>query len=211
MSQGMTPEFALGYRALMLDGVLREAECTKRVIGAVPDAKADYRPDPNARTAKELMWHLANTDVQFLDGIADLNFGMESRTKAADRSRNRGLVRREPQAGRGPCAGDDTRATADTGWILRSVQFARCAVSRVSQQPQHSSPRRTGDVSAAHGIESAFDLRRQLRRAVRSPGSGRGRGVSRVAHENLQAALRGRLSPFGRCHFPLPNIAFTTC
>jgi len=78
MSQGMTPEFALGYRALMLDGVLREAECTKRVIGAVPDAKADYRPDPNARTAKELMWHLANTDVQFLDGIADLNFGMES-------------------------------------------------------------------------------------------------------------------------------------
>src|SRR5215467_6675222 len=73
MSQAMTPEFALGYRAMMLDGVLREAECTKRVIGAVPDAKADYRPDPNARTAKELAWHLANTDVQFLDGIADLN------------------------------------------------------------------------------------------------------------------------------------------
>lgn len=78
MSQGMTPEFALGYRAMMLDGVLREAEITKKVIGAVPDAKADYRPDPNARTAKELMWHLANSDVQFLDGIADLKFNMET-------------------------------------------------------------------------------------------------------------------------------------
>jgi uncharacterized damage-inducible protein DinB len=78
MSQQMTPEFVLGFRAVMLDGFKREAETTKKVISAVPDAKADYRPDPNARTARELMWHLANTDVQFLDGIADLNFKMES-------------------------------------------------------------------------------------------------------------------------------------
>jgi uncharacterized damage-inducible protein DinB len=76
MSKGMTPEFVLAYRAMMLDGIQREAETTKRVIGAVPDAKADYRPDPNARSGKELMWHLANTDIQFLDGIADLNFSM---------------------------------------------------------------------------------------------------------------------------------------
>jgi uncharacterized damage-inducible protein DinB len=78
MSQGLTPEFALGYRAMMLDGVLREAEISKRVIAAVPDAASHYKPDPNARTAKELAWHLANTDVQFLDGIADLKFNMHN-------------------------------------------------------------------------------------------------------------------------------------
>jgi len=78
MSQGMTPEFAAGLRAMMLDGIQREAECTKRVIAAVPDHKSEYRPDPNARSAKELAWHIANTDVQFLDGIADLNFKMEN-------------------------------------------------------------------------------------------------------------------------------------
>src|ERR1700756_2727668 len=78
MSQGLTPDFILGYRAMMLDGIAREAECTKRVIAAVPDAKSDYRPDPHARTAKELAWHIANTDIQFLDGIAALNFKMES-------------------------------------------------------------------------------------------------------------------------------------
>ena len=78
MSHGMTPEFVLGYRAMMLDGIAREAECTKKVIAAVPDAKSDYRPDPHARSAKELAWHLANTDVQFLDGIADLRFDMAS-------------------------------------------------------------------------------------------------------------------------------------
>lgn len=77
MSQGMSPEFVLGYRAMMLDGFAREAECTKKVIAAVPDAKSDYRPDPHARTAKELAWHIANSDIQFLDGIADLKFSME--------------------------------------------------------------------------------------------------------------------------------------
>lgn len=76
MSQGMTPEFALAYRAMMLDGVAREGEITRKVIAAVPDDKSDYKPDPHARSAKELAWHLANTDVQFLDGIADLNFKM---------------------------------------------------------------------------------------------------------------------------------------
>jgi len=76
MSQQVTPEFVLGYRALMLDGFKREADTTRKVLAAVPDAKSDYRPDPNARTAKELAWHLANTDVQFLDSIADVKFTM---------------------------------------------------------------------------------------------------------------------------------------
>jgi len=78
MSQGMTPEFAQGYCAMMLDGIQREAEVTKKVIAAVPDDRSDYRPDPHARTAKELAWHIANTDVQFLDGIADLKFTMQN-------------------------------------------------------------------------------------------------------------------------------------
>jgi uncharacterized damage-inducible protein DinB len=76
--QGMTPEFALGYRQLMLDGVTRELEITKKVLAAIPDDKSGFRPDPQARTAWELAWHLANTDVQFLTGIADLNFKMQS-------------------------------------------------------------------------------------------------------------------------------------
>ena len=72
----LTPEFAAGYRSMMLDGILREFEITKKVLAAIPDAKSDYRPDPNARSAWELGWHIANTDVQFLEGIADLNFKM---------------------------------------------------------------------------------------------------------------------------------------
>jgi uncharacterized damage-inducible protein DinB len=76
--QGLTPEFAAGYCHMMLDGVTRELEITKKVLAAIPESKKDYRHDPNGRTAWELAWHLANTDVQFLDGIADLQFKMES-------------------------------------------------------------------------------------------------------------------------------------
>lgn len=73
-----TPEFALGYRQLMLESLAGELELTKRVIAAIPDAKSDYRHDPHGRTAWELAWHLANTDVQFMNGIADLKFTMQS-------------------------------------------------------------------------------------------------------------------------------------
>jgi uncharacterized damage-inducible protein DinB len=75
---GFSPDFAAGYCHMMLDGVTRELEITKKVLAAIPDAGKDYRHDPNGRTAWELAWHLANTDVQFLDGIADLEFKMES-------------------------------------------------------------------------------------------------------------------------------------
>jgi uncharacterized damage-inducible protein DinB len=75
---GPTPEFVMGYTAMMLDGLAREAEITKRVIAAIPEGKRDHKPDPHARTAWELAWHLANTDCQFLDSIADQKFNMSN-------------------------------------------------------------------------------------------------------------------------------------
>lgn len=76
--QGPTPEFVVAYRHMMTDGLQREAEITKKVFAAIPDDQSSYKPDPHARTAWDLAWHVANTDVQFLDGIADLKFTMES-------------------------------------------------------------------------------------------------------------------------------------
>jgi uncharacterized damage-inducible protein DinB len=72
----LTPEFAATYRDLMIEGFRREAETTKKVIAAIPEAKSDYRPDPHARTAKELAWHIAASDVHFLESILALKFEM---------------------------------------------------------------------------------------------------------------------------------------
>ena len=74
----VTADFALGYREMMLQGLANEVQTTRKVLSAIPEGKKDYRHDPNCRTAWELAWHLANTDVQFLDGIADGKFNMES-------------------------------------------------------------------------------------------------------------------------------------
>jgi uncharacterized damage-inducible protein DinB len=61
---------------MMLQSFSNEVQTTKKVISAIPENKRDYRPDPHARTAWELAWHLANSDIQFLDAIADLKFSM---------------------------------------------------------------------------------------------------------------------------------------
>lgn len=79
----VTPDFALGYREMMLQGLAREVETTKKVLAAIPEDKKEYRPDPKARSAWELAWHIANSDVQFLDGIADGQFSMESPDEAS--------------------------------------------------------------------------------------------------------------------------------
>ncbi len=81
--QGPSPEFAIGYRDMMLQSLLNEMQTTKKVIAAVPDGKLDYRPDPKARTAGELAWHIASVDVQFLEEIAEGAFRMEPRFKEA--------------------------------------------------------------------------------------------------------------------------------
>ena len=83
----LTPEFVMGYRAMMLNGLTNEVEITKKVLGAIPDAKRDYKPDPQARTAWELAWHIANSDRQFLEGIADLNSTWAPRHRRTSRRR----------------------------------------------------------------------------------------------------------------------------
>lgn len=77
----LSPEFAVGLREVMLQGLAQEMEITKKVLSAIPEDQRDYRPDPKARTAWELGWHLASTDVQMTSEVADQKFDMEPRFK----------------------------------------------------------------------------------------------------------------------------------
>ena len=70
---GFSPDFAVTFRALMLDVLGREAEVTARVLAAVPDTQCNYRPATESRSAAELAWHIA-ADVWFLEGIARREF-----------------------------------------------------------------------------------------------------------------------------------------
>ena len=77
----ISKEFALAYRDMMVADLKREMETTRKVIEAIPDGKRDYRPDPKARSAWELAWHIACVEVQFAEEIAEGAFKMEERYK----------------------------------------------------------------------------------------------------------------------------------
>ena len=131
----LTPDFALGYRALMADGFTREVETTKKVLAAIPDGKKDYRPDPNARTAWELAWHLANTDVQFMDGIADLEFKMAARSEAEKPKTVAELVTwydKNTKRCFGPNSRLVGRAIGNAGQFYGRIQLAGSALSGIS-------------------------------------------------------------------------------
>jgi len=79
--RGTPPPLSLAMRQSMLQGLAREMETTKKVLAAVPDEQRDYRHEPKARTAWELAWHIASSDVQMTDEVADRKFVMEPRFK----------------------------------------------------------------------------------------------------------------------------------
>ncbi len=79
--QGLTPEFVVSYRDMTLMGLTNEMQITKKVLAAIPDGQRDYRPDPHARSAWELATHIANVDIWFANGIADLKFAAEEESK----------------------------------------------------------------------------------------------------------------------------------
>jgi uncharacterized damage-inducible protein DinB len=60
-------KFLLGMALPRLD---LEHQTTKRVIEAVPLDKGDYRPDPNAKSAVELAWHIVAAEQRFLSGVS---------------------------------------------------------------------------------------------------------------------------------------------
>jgi len=73
-SPSFSPEYAIGFRNMLLPAIAQEREITRNVIAAVPDTKHDYRPDPKSRGPMELATHIVESEVWFLNGIADQKF-----------------------------------------------------------------------------------------------------------------------------------------
>jgi len=56
---------------LLLGTLKNESRITKSVLAAVPNVNLDYRPDPYAKSANELLRHIASADNFFLKSVAD--------------------------------------------------------------------------------------------------------------------------------------------
>ena len=56
-------------------GLLKsESRTTRSILAAVPNVNLDYRPDPCAKTASELLRHIASADNFFLKSVVDGEF-----------------------------------------------------------------------------------------------------------------------------------------
>jgi uncharacterized damage-inducible protein DinB len=72
----MTPELGKQLCKLFSDTMQGEAKTTKKVIQAIPEDKKTFKPEPKARSADELAWHIASSEMWFLDGVIKGEFPM---------------------------------------------------------------------------------------------------------------------------------------
>jgi uncharacterized damage-inducible protein DinB len=69
----------------LLDFYLPRLQCeqaiTKRILSAVPPGKSDYKPDPKCMSALKLCWHIAGTEMWFLDAVIEHVFKDDDRSE----------------------------------------------------------------------------------------------------------------------------------
>ncbi len=70
----MQHEHATVLQNFCISMLERESKTTRKVIAAIPEGNRDYKPDPSSRSAFDLAWHLAHSDIFFLEGIANGQF-----------------------------------------------------------------------------------------------------------------------------------------
>lgn len=70
----MTPEQAVGLRDYFVSSLRNESQTTARVLSAVPDDKASYKPHDACMSAQDLTAHIATVDQWFLESVAEGSF-----------------------------------------------------------------------------------------------------------------------------------------
>lgn len=70
----MNPAEAKSIANMLIEGIEREYETTKKVIAAVPQNQLDFKLGEKGRTMRELAWHLIASEAWFGEGIARRDF-----------------------------------------------------------------------------------------------------------------------------------------
>jgi len=72
----LTPDNVTVVLQTLLPALDREHQTTKRVIEAIPDAKADYTPDAVSKSAIDLAWHIVTAENRFLEAVINGQFDL---------------------------------------------------------------------------------------------------------------------------------------
>jgi uncharacterized damage-inducible protein DinB len=74
MAQPTPEQASFALQTIWLPAFASEHPITKGVISAIPQDKADYRPDAVAKSGLDLAWHIVAAEIMFLDAVADGRF-----------------------------------------------------------------------------------------------------------------------------------------
>src|ERR1700726_948958 len=75
----LQPEQAMLALHMALPAIQREHQTTRSVIEAIPLNNGDYRPEPVAKSALELAWHIVAAEHRFYSGVAAGEFDFTPR------------------------------------------------------------------------------------------------------------------------------------
>jgi len=79
----LSAEQAQGIAMMMIQGLEQEIPITKKILAAVPQDKLGFQLGEKGRTAKDLMWHIVQSDIWFAEGIAAGEFAASDSKGAA--------------------------------------------------------------------------------------------------------------------------------
>jgi len=88
----MTLDQARFLRDYLLADYEWERQSTRRVFAALPSDRLDYRPDPKAKSAIELAWHIASSELFFMDGLLKGQFGTDEPAMPAEITSGAALI-----------------------------------------------------------------------------------------------------------------------
>jgi uncharacterized damage-inducible protein DinB len=69
---------------MAIPGLEAEYPVTKRVIAAIPDDRADYRPDTVVKSAIDLAWHIVTAENRFMEAILNGVFNLTPMPRPED-------------------------------------------------------------------------------------------------------------------------------
>ena len=77
----LTPDVAKGALHMALNNIQKEHRTTRSVIEAIPPGGGDYKPEPAARTALEIAWHIVASEHRFYSSVVKGSFDVTPNPK----------------------------------------------------------------------------------------------------------------------------------
>ncbi len=81
MAQIQPDQAGFLLQGVFLPGLKTEHRVTKSIVEAIPLDKGDYRPDAVSKSALELAWHIAATEMRFMDAVVAGEFDLSPRPR----------------------------------------------------------------------------------------------------------------------------------